>query len=141
MPSDSKPLDYPQVSESWPQGEEAIAHLVGISMEAWGKPIGLFAANLWVSDETWYPAETVIKMLSRFAIVHAWPSWPVNLWMGAMLRLFRPQTQTLLYHRDAVIAAWQKTYPEQDVFEDRTLEMTGYLPISVNGWMEQLVAR
>jgi hypothetical protein len=55
-----------------------------------------------------------------------------------MLRLFSPPIRTLLYHRDAVIAAWQKRYPKQDVFEDRNLELTGYLPISVDEWMGQL---
>ena len=138
MPAGSQPLTYPQASEAWPEGEEALAHLVGISMDAWGKPVGLFAANRWVTGETWYPAEQVVQMLSRFSIDHAWPSWPVNLWMNAMLRLFRPHIEALLYHRDAVVVAWQKTYPHKDVFEDRKLELTGYLPVSVDDWMTQL---
>jgi hypothetical protein len=78
MPADSRPLDYLQASKAWPSGSEAIAHLVGISMEAWGRPIGLFAANRWGTGETWYPADSVIDMLPRFAIEHAWHSWPVN---------------------------------------------------------------
>jgi hypothetical protein len=138
MPPQSAPLDYPLASEAWPRGEEAIAHLVGISMDAWGRPIGLFAANRWVTGETWYPAQTVIEMLPRFSVDHAWPSWPVNRWIGAMLRLFRPQVHQLLQHRDAVIAAWQQTHPQADVFEDRQLELTGYLPISVDEWMAHL---
>ncbi|GAB3478787.1 hypothetical protein GCM10027398_33990 [Azotobacter salinestris] len=30
--------------------------------------------------------------------------------------------------------AWQAVHPGQDVFEDRALEITGYLPISVEDW-------
>ncbi|RDH84185.1 MAG: hypothetical protein DIZ78_13190 [endosymbiont of Escarpia spicata] len=138
MPKGAKPLDYPLASEPWPQGDDAIGHLVGISMDAWGRPIGLFAANRWVTGETWYPAETMIEMLPRFAIGHAWPSWPVNRWISVMVRLFQPHIRTLLTHRDSVISAWQQAHPGMDVFEDRNLELTGYLPISVEKWMAAL---
>lgn len=107
-------------------------------MDAWGRPIGLFAVNRWVTGETWYPAETMIEMLPRFSIEHAWPSWPVNRWISAMLQLFQPHIQALLNHRDAVISAWQQTHPGVDVLEDRNLEVTGYLPISVDEWMTLL---
>jgi hypothetical protein len=138
MPGDARPLDYPLASTPWPRGDEAIAHLVGISMDAWGRPIGLFAANRWVTGETWYPAANVVEMLPRFAIDHAWPSWPLNRWIGAMLRLFRPHVETLILHRDSVIDAWQQAHPQRDVFEDRELELTGYLPISLDDWMAAL---
>jgi len=42
---------------------------------------------------------------------------------------------TLLHHRDSVIDAWQRAHPQQDVYENRNLELTGYLPISVDAWM------
>jgi len=138
MPPRTHPLDDPLVSECWPRGDEAIAHLVGISMDAWGRPIGLFAVNRWVTGETWHPAASVIEMLPRFEIAHAWPSWPLNRWISAMLRLFRPQIHRLLHHRDAVIDAWRKTLPSQDILEHRGLELTGYLPISVDGWIASL---
>lgn len=138
MPRDSAPLDYALASETWPDGAAAISHLIGISMDAWGRPRGLFATNRWVTGETWYPAETVIRMLPYFTIEHAWPSWPVNRWIGAMLRLFRPHIHALLRHRDAVVTAWQSTHPGEDVFEDRNLDLTGFLPISVDDWIAEL---
>lgn len=138
MPGDPTPLDDPQASESWPRGDAAIAHLVGLSMDAWGYPIGLFCTNRWVTDETWYPAETVISMLPHFAIDHAWPSWPVNRWMTAMVRLYRHHIAALLRHRDAVIDTWRRNHPVGDVFEDRRLEVTGFLPIAVKPWLEAL---
>lgn len=106
-------------------------HLIGISMNAYGWPIGLFATNHWVCGGAWLPASTVINMLPGFRIDHAYPSWPVNRWMGAMMVLFRPHIEALLSHRDAVIEAWASIHPENDAFEDRELEVTGYLPISV----------
>jgi hypothetical protein len=130
MPEGVAPVAY-SGEESWPDGDEAISHLVAISMDALGRPIGLFAVNRWVSAETWYPADDVIRMLDRFAIDHAFPSWPVNRWIGAMLRLFRPQIEALVRHRDAVVDAWRRSYPDIDVFEDRRLDVTGEFTISI----------
>ncbi len=138
MPSRVRPLDHLTASETWPSGNEAICHLIGISMDAWGRPIGLFATNRWVTGETWYSAEAVIGMQERFSVEHAYPSWPVNRWMSAMLKLFRPHIQALLRHRDEVIAVWQQSAPKLDVLEDRNLEVTGYLPVSVDAWIEKL---
>jgi hypothetical protein len=109
-------------------------------MDAYGFPIGLFATNRWVTGETWYPCSDVIGMLDRFAIDHAFPSWPVNRWISAMVVLFRPHIEHLLRHRDRVIDAWQRGRPADDVFENRALEMTGYLPISVDEWLAELSA-
>lgn len=136
MPAGVAPLAFPQASEPWPAGADAISHLIAISMDGWGEPIGLFACNRWVTGETWYRAEDVIRMLDRFEIDHAWPSWPTNRWLGALLRLYRPWIEGLIRHRDAVIAAHLSARAGEDVFEDRTLEITGYLPVAV----DQLVA-
>ncbi len=138
MPPNVAPLDYPQASEPWPHGADALAHLTAISMDAYGFPTALFATNRWVTDESWYRADDVIGMLDRFVIDHAGPSWPVNRWISAMLRLFRPHIVALLRHRDAVIDAWQRAAPGMDVLEDRQLEITGLLPISVDGWIGEL---
>jgi len=130
MPAGSAPIDYPLASAAWPRGEDALCHLVAISMDAWGYPIGLFCTNRWVTNEAWYPAEQVIAMLDRFAIDHAFPNWSVNRWLTAMVRLYRPHIEALVRERDAVVAAWQREHPGADVFEDRGLDITGYLPIS-----------
>ncbi|MBI4755028.1 MAG: hypothetical protein HY778_06310 [Betaproteobacteria bacterium] len=131
MPAGAAPLAWPLASEPWPAGDEAICHLVAISMDAWGEPMGLFATNRWVTGETWFPAADAIRMLGRFAIDHAFPSWPTNRWLGAMVGLYRPQIEALLRHRDAVIAAWMAAHPGEDVFEDRRLDITGHLAIDV----------
>jgi hypothetical protein len=43
-----------------------------------------------------------------------------------------------LNHRDQVIAAWQANHPGQDVFEERTLGITGFLHVSVDDWVRAL---
>jgi hypothetical protein len=139
MPDGVAPLDYPQATEAWPAGGDALSHLIAISMDGYGFPIGLFATNRWVTDETWYPREDVVRMLDRYAIDHAFPSWPVNRWITAMLVLFRPHIEILLRHRDAVVERWRRD-AAGDVFENRELETTGFLPIDVEDWMRQVAA-
>ena len=136
MPEGVRPAPY-SGAEEWPSGDDALSHLIAIAMDAWGKPLGLFAVNRWVTGDTWYPAEDVIRMLDRFAIDHAFPSWPVNRWITAMLVLYRPHIEALVRHRDAVVARWTADHPGTDTYEDRHLEVTGQLPISVE---EELAA-
>ena len=133
------PLDF-SASEPWPAGDDEIAHLIAISMDAYGWPIGLFAANRWVTGDTWFRARDVIRMLDYFRVDHAFPSWPVNRWISAMLVLFRPHIEALLVHRDEVIKTWIATHPREDIFENRELEVTGFLSISVDTIVEELQA-
>ena len=47
---------------------DKISHLVAISMDKWGLPIGLFTTNRWVTAENWYEAADVVAMLDCFDI-------------------------------------------------------------------------
>jgi len=124
-------------TEPWPQGDEALSHLVAIAMDDYGCPTGLFTVNRWVTGDAWYAAGDVIRMLDFFGIDHANPSWPVNRWITAMLRLFRPQIEALILARDAALAEWMRAHPGKDAFEDRALEITSQAAISVE---EQIAA-
>jgi hypothetical protein len=139
MPHGMAPVPY-DGEEPWPQGKDALTHLTGISMDTYGFPVGLFATNRWVTGEAWYRAEDVVTLLERFSIDHAWPSWPVNIWISSMLVLFRPQIEALLYQRDQTLWSWMEAYPGIDVLEDRGLELTGYIPISVEQQIKAVVA-
>ena len=97
----------------------------------------LFTTNRWVTDEVWYKAEDVCRLLYCFNIDHAQPSWPVNIWLTNMLILFRPQIKQLIFKRDDVIADWRENHPDEDVFEDRDLEVAAEMPVDVD---RQLVA-
>jgi len=131
MPDGMLPVEHKNATELWPDGREALSHLIGISMDAYGFPTGLFTTNRWVTDEAWYKATDVVQLLARFQIDHAAPSWPVNRWISAMFVLFRPHMQWLLTQRDAALADWAAQHPGTDVFEDRTLDITSWVAISV----------
>lgn len=131
MPKGIRPAMVPDFK--MPEGEnEALSHLIAISMDKFGIPIRLFTTNRWVTGEVWYAAPDVQKMLDCFNIDHAQPSWPVNRWVGGMIRLFRPQISNLLDARDQAIEAWQGAYPDRNVFEDEEFEITSYLDINLD---------
>jgi hypothetical protein len=111
--------------------KEEVSHLVAVAVDARGEPIRLFTTNRWVTGETWYRADDVIRMLERFAVNEPEPSATLNLWVGAMLRLFRPQIAALLRARDDTIVTWRRRR-RTHVFEDPTLEITSSLEINLD---------
>jgi hypothetical protein len=102
-------------------------------MDQYGYPIRLFSTNRWVTGEVWYAANDVIGMLDLFNMDLAYPSLPANIWITAMLRLFRPDIEELVRARDQKVAARQQHSPDTNVYEDRDLEITSFLDISVEG--------
>lgn len=113
-------------------GNEALSHLIAISMNREGRPVRLFTTNRWVTDETWYRADDVIRMLDRFAIDLSRPSWPLNRWITAMFVLYREEMETLIRQRDEAVARWRRSRPGEDVFEDRALEVTSGMAIDLD---------
>jgi hypothetical protein len=149
MPESFQPAQYAQpgvgrcspreaLGRNWPRGDQALAHLVGVAMDHYGQPVRLFTVNRWVTDETWFPAREVIAMLDRFELRHAWPSAPVNRWLNGLLRLFQPEIVELIRRRDAAVEARGRANPRGDALEDRSLEVTASLDISVERRVRQL---
>ena len=139
MPKGMAPVAYDGDVE-WPSGDTALSHLIGVSMDRKGFPIALFSTNRWVTGEAWYAAADVRAMLDDFAIDHARPSWPVNRWITAMLKLFHPQVVTLVDQRDVAVERWLAKHPGGDVYEDRKLEITSRLAISVKKQIAEIRA-
>ncbi|MDJ0945502.1 MAG: hypothetical protein QNJ30_18700 [Kiloniellales bacterium] len=139
MPAGIKPAPIP--GAPMPEDpNDALSHLIAISMDGDGEPFRLFTVNRWVTGEVWYQAEHVCSLLDHFKIDHAQPSWPTNRWITAMIALFRPQIRELVTARDRCIAAWQSDRPDGDTYEDRDLEVTSYVDISVDRQLETLRA-
>jgi hypothetical protein len=109
------------------------SHLVAVAMDAEGNPVRLFTTNRWVTGETWYAAADVMAMLDRFAIDLARPSRPLNRWLTAMFRLFKPDMRALVQARDEAVMSWRRRHRGKvHVFEDRRLEVAAALDIDVD---------
>ncbi len=129
MPKGLKPIDY-KGEATIPSGKDAIAHLIAIAMNKPGQPISLFSVNRWVTDESFYVAKDTIAMLDSFKMDHTFPCLAVNQWLTAMLVLFRPQIEALLLERDKTLKNWAALHMGTDIYEDRDLEVTSFLPIN-----------
>lgn len=110
--------------------EDDICHLIGIAMDPHGFPTHLFTTNRWVTGESWYKAEDVIQLLDYFNIDHSYPSWPLNLWLSSMVRVYRDEIAALILKRDQAITDWRAAHSDNNAYEDRALEVTSILQLS-----------
>lgn len=118
---------------------DELSHLIAIAMDIGGDPVRLFTTNRWVTGETWYGGDDVVAMLDRFAIDLARPSWPLNRWITAMFRLFRPQIAGLIYARDEAIMSWRRRHRGKvHVFEDPRLEVTSSVDIDIDDQIRRI---
>ncbi len=126
------PILAPVAQPNQGGNNDKLSHLVAIAMDQSGAPVRLFTTNRWVTGETWYAAADVCAMLDRFIVDLARPSWPLNRWISAMFRLFRPQMCELLQARDAAVMNWRRRHRGKvHVFEDRRLEVASTLTIDL----------
>ena len=113
-------------------------HLVAVAMDDRGRPNRLFTVNRWVTDDSWIDAARAIGLLDRFHLDEARPSRWVNRWLEALLRLFRPEIETLLRRRDRRLTDWRRRHPGVDALTDRRLATLSETAISVDARIEEL---
>ena len=77
-------------------------------------------------------------MLGRFDIGQALPNCLVNIWITNVVRLFRPEIEAMLRHRDQIIARWGASYPGKNTYEDRDLELTSLTDFSVEKRIKEI---
>lgn len=118
----------------------AITHLIGISMDRYGRPLRLFTTNRWVTGEDWREADDLIPMLDCFSVDVAQPHRALNRWLTALIGLFRPNIIDLVRARDRVLARWR---PENDcdVYEDRALHVISQAPVDLVGQIRAIEER
>lgn len=110
---------------------DKVCHLVALAVDGKGEPLRLFTTNRWVTGETWYRADDVIRMLDRFRVQSDHPSALLNRWIGALVGLFQPEIATLLRDRDKAILE-QRWRWRGNVLEDSRLEITSSLDIDLD---------
>ena len=110
---------------------DEVCHLVALAVDGRGEPLRLFTTNRWVTGETWYRAEDVIRMLARFRVRGDHPSALLNRWIGALVDLFQPEIAGLLKARDQAILE-QRWRWRGNVLEDPRLEIASSLDIDLD---------
>lgn len=123
---------------------ETLTHLISISMDEMSIPVKLFTVNHWVTDEILYSAEDMITLLDDFELDIAKPSWPVNLWLTAMVRLFRADIEQLLRERDETYDRWRAEHyggkHDDAMFLNEDLQIASSRDISVDELVPALLA-
>lgn len=118
------PVSPPARQPNQGDDNDKFSHIVAVSLDGAGTPTDLFTTNRWVTGETWYAADDVTAMLDRFSVELARPGWPVNRWLCALIRLYRPDIEELLRQRDEAVMNWRrKRRGKIHVFEDTRLEI------------------
>jgi len=113
-------------------------HLVAVAMDDRGRPTRLFTVNRWVTDDSWIDATAAIRLLDRFQLDAPKPSRWVNRWLQALLRLFRPEIETLLRRRDERLAAWRRRHAGVDALAARDLDTLSEAAISIEARIDEL---
>src|SRR5712671_2540261 len=110
---------------------DEVSHLIAIAIDVRGEPVRLFTTNRWVTGETWYRAEDVIRMLDGFQVNGEGSGGLLNRWLTAMVQLFQPEIGVLLRHRDRAVTDWRWRW-RSNVFEDPRLEITSSFAIDLD---------
>jgi hypothetical protein len=122
----------PQAAPLKRGARDEVSHLVAIALDRRGEPTRLFTTNRWVTGETWYRAEDVIRMVDRFSLDAAEPASVVDRWIGSVVRLYQPEIAMLLRRRDEIVMDPRRRRRRVDVFEDPKLEIISSLAIDLD---------
>lgn len=131
LPDTAKPIPDQRLDMRDPDFTDPFAHLVAISMDEFGHPQGLFTTNRWVTQEVVYPADQIIALLDQFQIDHTFPAWSTNRWLTAMVALFRPQIESLIWARESEFKRLSEKSPNGVVYEDTSHEILSFAKINV----------
>ena len=111
-----------------PEGRDGpVHHLVALGVDAYGRLVRLFTVNQWVVGDDWLDATETIALLPRFDMQLARPSYMVNRWLTAVVRLYSREIAGLIEARDRAIAAHAPGDAEA-AKADRSLEVTSEMP-------------
>ena len=121
-----------------PQGNTGpVHHLIAVGVDPHGRLLRLFTVNQWVVGDDWLDAPSTIALLPCFDVHLAKPSYLVNRWLTAVLKLYETEIAALIHERDQVIAshtASAGTSPK----DDRQLEVTSELAVNLQERAQEL---
>ena len=119
---------------------DGLTHLIAVSINFAGDPVRLFTTSRWVTDETWYPATDVKRILPRFQITREGPCSQTSAWISNLLVMYGPLIEALIDARDQAIRAHASNQSDHKVWSDQSLEVTSVAEISVQKDVDAILA-
>ena len=113
-------------------------HVAGLSMDMLGQPLGWHAVNRWVSGGLWQQAEKIVMLLDRVEIPPG--TLLIERWLGAMLRLFRPEIVDLLSRRDRELSRLGASRAATDILADHAVYALAAQPVDLLARLGSLLA-
>lgn len=114
---------------------QPLTHLIGVSLDGRGLPLGLFTVNRWVSEDRWRPAAESLRLLEGISLGGAACDPHLSGWLVHFLRFYRPTLETVLEQRDQRLH--QGATNRRAALEARDLEIPSYAPLD---WAADLAA-
>lgn len=117
-----------------------LTHLIAVSIDFTGNPVRLFTTNRWVTDETWYPAADVKRILPHFSVTREGPCGHTSTWISNLLQMYGPLIELLMDARDDAVHAHGSKQPVHKVWNDQSLEVTSVADIALEKDIDAILA-
>ena len=109
--------------------DERWLHLVALSMDSMGQPLGWFTVNLWVSGESWLAADELVKKFNQLPLQPADSKLSlVEQWLLSLLLLEKQTVISLIKERDRILEE-KKQSLGGDIQQDRSVYLLSQVAI------------
>lgn len=115
---------------------EKWSHLVALSMNNMGQPLGWFTVNHWVTGESWVDSEILSNYLQTIPYdqleVHQLNTFNiVERWLLALLAVSREQVKVVLHERDKILQQKEQNLAESNIKQDKGIYLLSEIPINL----------
>ncbi|MFK5913668.1 MAG: hypothetical protein QM484_04765 [Woeseiaceae bacterium] len=116
---------------------EKWSHLVALSMNNMGQPLGWFTVNHWVTGETWVDVDMLCKYLKIIPYDNPGLNKIVERWLLSLLAISRDKVEIVLYERDKVLLQEQQANKEIDIKKNKDIYLLSEIPINLIKLLEE----
>lgn len=115
---------------------EKWSHLVALSMNNMGQPLGWFTVNHWVTGESWVDSEILSNYLQTIPydqLEHQKLNTfnIVERWLLALLAVSREQVKVVLHERDKILQQKEQNLAESNIKQDKGVYLLSEMPINL----------
>ena len=117
-------------------GNQAWAHVAGLSIDNEGQPLQWFTVNRWVTDGPWLERDEFPAQL-KTAAADDGEDGLVGSWLVALLQLYHGTLSGLLIRRDAQIQLKRKGRSKAKTLDDRDIYTLSTQSIDLQSMLEK----
>jgi hypothetical protein len=117
-------------------GNQAWAHVAGLSIDADGQPLQWFTVNRWVTDGPWLERDRLLSQLNT-AVADTGEGGLAGSWLVALLQLYHDTLTGLLIKRDEQIQLKLKGRSMIEALDDRDIYTLATQSIDLQSMLEK----